>query len=536
MDWWKKRKRTRTEARRRVGPVILPRVIEAFLTRELEDYSWIKQCPREELYEDIPEGAFHTEPRLHQLACYTLGRYKPQFLFLLDMGAGKTKIILDIFRHRKLEGKVRRLLVLVPSAVNADGWMEQIAEHTPDLKGLPLLGDKAERLELLKEEADVFLLNYDGLQSYVTSLSGKKREGRIINYSAAHKFARLFDMVVFDESHLIGNKKSLRFRMCNILSDEINYRYAMTGTPFGRDPEKLWAQFYLVDRGETLGTTLGLFRAAFFTAKENYWGGIDYTFDKSKEQLLHRMIQHRSIRYNELEFSDMPKISRQVHRLSFPGTTEEYYNKVLAELRQSKGDVRAIENAFIRMRQVTAGFLRVSDDEGNKSDVRFYSNPKLEQLETLLDGVIEEEKVIVFHEYIPSGDMICSMLDTKKIKYARVGGKVKDPVASMKRFMEREDCRVLVMNYKSGGGAGLNLQKVCRRLVYYESPVSPIVRKQTEKRISGGLRTGKHRVFIHDLVIANSVDETILRFLKQGKDLFDAICEGKVAENELRKV
>lgn len=537
MEWWKrKRARSKAAVRKRVGPVILPRVVEAFLSRELEDHSWIKQVSREELYEDIPEGAFHTDPRLHQLACYTLGRFKPQFLFLLDMGAGKTKIILDIFRHRKLAGQAKRLLVLVPSGVNTEGWMEQIAEHTPDLRGLPLLGDKAQRLDLLQEEADVFLLNYDGLQSYMTKLSTKKKEGRVLNYNTAHKFARLFDMVVFDESHLIGNKKSLRFRMCNILADEIELRYGMTGTPFGRDPEKLWAQFFLVDRGETLGNTLGLFRAAFFTAKENYWGGIDYTFDKSKEKLLHQMIQHRSIRYNELEFSDMPKVSRQVHRLSFPGTTEEYYSRVLAELKQAKGDLRATENAFIRMRQVTGGFLRVSDEEGNKSDVQFYSNPKLEELESILDGVLENEKVIVFHEYITSGGMICSMLDRKKIKYARVGGKVKDPVASMKRFQAREDCRVLVMNFKSGGGAGLNLQKVCKRLVYYESPVSPIVRKQTEKRISGGLRTGKHRVFIHDLVIAGSVDETVLAFLKQGKDLFDAICEGKVREDELRKV
>ncbi len=538
MDWWRKRARAESRKKRRhAGPVVLPAVIEKFLTRELEDHSWIKQCSKEDLYEDIPAGAFFTDPYLHQLACYTLGMHKPEFLFLLDMGAGKSKIVLDVFRHRKALGKASKLLVLVPAAVNTEGWMEQIEEHAKGLRGVQLLGDKQDRLDLVRQEADVFLLNYDGLQSYMTKLSGKKGEGRKIDYKTAHRFAQLFDMVVFDESHLIGNRASLRFRMCNILSDEITQRYAMTGTPFGRDPEKLWAQFFLVDRGETLGTTLGMFRAAFFTAKDNYWGGVDYTFDKSKEQLLHQVIQHRSIRYNELEFSDMPKVSRKVHRLSFPGSTEEYYSKVLAELRFAKGDLVATENAFIRMRQVCGGFLRVKDEESSeKTDVSFYSNPKLEELESILDGVVENEKVIVFHEFIPSGDMICAMLDRKKIKYARVGGKVKNPVDSMKRFVGREDCRVLVMNHKSGGGAGLNLQKVCRRLVYYESPVSPIVRKQTEKRISGGLRTGKHRVFIHDLVIAKSVDEAILGFLKQGKDLFEAICEGKVKVDELRKV
>jgi len=56
----------------------------------------------------------------------------------------------------------------------------------------------------------------------------------------------------------------------------------MAGIPVGRDPQVLWAQFNYCDHGETLGETLGIFRAAFFRAETNYWSGFpNYIFEKS---------------------------------------------------------------------------------------------------------------------------------------------------------------------------------------------------------------------------------------------------------------
>jgi SNF2 family DNA or RNA helicase len=532
MEWWKKKHiEKKRGGKKHVGPVIAPQAIQSFLNRPREDYTWIKQVPKEQLLEEL-DFEFVKDPYKHQAACVVLGAQLKQFLFLLDMGAGKTKILLDTFQYLRKHERIDPLLVLVPAAVNMDGWAMQIKEHAPSLKYIMLTGSKADRHEDLQDGIDVFLLNYDGLQSYMTKLADKTKnkdaKGRTINYTRAHRFAQLFGMVAYDESHLIGNKTSLRFRMCNILSDEIEYRYASTGTPFGRDPTMLWSQFFLVDRGETLGETLGLFRAAFFDAKENYFGGYKYTFDKSKEEKLHRIMRNRSIYYEETEFSDKPRVQRDKSRLSFPIASENYYKQVLQQLRQSKGDVEAQQNAFLRMRQVCAGFMTIRGEDIDKTEVEFYNNPKLEQLEIDVQCLKPENKVIIIHEFIRSGSMISTMLDRLKIKHARVGNKVKNPIQQLRNFMEKPDCRVLIMSHKAGGGAGLNLHEVCRRIWFYESPSSPITRKQIEKRVSGGLRTRKWLTFIKDYVIAGSVDEMILQFHKQGEDLFDALCKGKV--------
>lgn len=514
------------------GPVILPSALKAFLRRPVDSFSWIKDCTKKQLLEEIPEPfTFHTDPRKHQLACFYIGINSPEFLFLLDTGAGKSKLVLDILYYRKLHYGEGPWLVLVPAAANTEGWVNEIEIHRPELKSVKLLGSREDRQRLLERDADIYLLNYDGLQSYMTHLVKEKKKNqkaRQIDYKDANSFSKLFTGVVMDESHQVGNRASLRFRMANAVAKECSLRYALTGTPFGRNPEKLWSQFYIVDHGQTLGETLGLYRAVFFDAKDNFWGGIDYTFDPSKEKELHRIIQHRSIRYKDTEFADVPNIVRQRHRLSFGMDAEQYYTKVLAELRQARGDLVEQRNSFLRMRQVCAGFLALKGEDEQRVEVAFYTNPKVEELETLVDGLPEEEKLIVYHEFIRSGDMVTEMLDRKKVRWARVGGgKTKrNPVEQMRKFLNDPKCRILIFNYKSGGGAGLNFHTVCRHLVYYESPVDPIVRYQTERRITGGLRTTKRRVYMHDLVLAKSVDEAVLKFIEQGKDLFQAIVEG----------
>lgn len=521
---------TRRRNKHWVGPVIAPAAVKAFLDRDLADLSWVKECDKNDLLHELLElhkGAngfsFHTQPFLHQLACTLLGTIFRWFLFLLDMGAGKTKIILDILYFLILNGKVERALILVPSPVNTEGWVDQIKEHRPELKYVRLIGSQLARAELIGSKADIFLLNYDGLQVFMTDLV---KGGRQIDRKMARDFASLFDFVVFDESHLVGNKISLRFRMCSILSKACEYRYALTGTPFGRNPEKLWAQFFLVDHGETLGTTLGMFRAAFFTAKENYFGGIDYKFNPAMEPQLHRVLQNRSIRYKDTEFSDVPKIRYIPHRLTFGMDAEKYYGKVLEELRQSR-NVREMENSFLRMRQICSGFLSVRGEDEERIQVRFITNPKLQDLESVVDGLPEEEKLIIYHEFILGGDMICEMLSTKKLKWVRAGKKVKDQVGNMRKFLDNPAYRFYVINNKSGAASGTNPQKVCRNIYYYDSPSSPILRKQGERRITGGLRTAKHIVNIYDAIIVGGADELVRSFLKQGRDLFDALIEGK---------
>lgn len=510
------------------GAVILPRAVEAFRRRVLAQYDWVKTCTRDELLQELQGVQFYgVSPWTHQLACTLLLLSIPRLLLFLDMGAGKTRIVLDALRHRK----VHRVLVLMPSGTNIPGWLDQIRQHRPEFKAVALEGAGDERREQLLRAVDagsnLFLLNYDGLLSYMTRLVAK--EGRELDHKRAEEFAALFDAVILDEVHLVGNRNSLRFRMCSILSKRASVMYGLTGTPFGRNPERLWSQFYLIDHGETLGPTLGMYRAAFFTATENYWGGMEYKFDERHTERLRTTLCNRSIRYADHELADLPKCVHKTHRVVLTNEAEEHYKRVIGELRAAHkaGALRELENSFLRARQICAGFLTVTNEElDEKLRVSFSSNPKLDELESLLDGLPDDEKVIVFHEFVLSGDAIAEMLTRKKIKWVRVGGGAKGnrPAQSMRAFLDNSQTRVLLANNHSGATTGINPQHVCRRIVFFDSPVDPIVRQQAERRV---LRSGQKRhVYIHDLVGAGSVDETVLTFIKQGKDLMKAVIDG----------
>ena len=298
--WTKTRTREARVQRTRqyLSNLLDPKVVKAFLARPRDNWTYLKELPRKKIEAVVlPEfDDFHTEPWTHQLVCMALGIALPQFEFILDMGTGKTFSTLNLLQYHMLHNGLESTLVLVPSAVNVETWVKQIRRHRPNLRYVKLLGTQDERFQLLKEPADIYLMNYAGLMVYMAELEEKKKGERKINKMTPNKklvedFLQRFNGVVFDESHYLGNPSSLVYRLCHRLSHHCTFRYGMTGTPFGRDPMRLWPQFQLVDHGATLGETLAVFRQAFFTSKVNFWGGAEWQFDAKKDALLHQLLQ-----------------------------------------------------------------------------------------------------------------------------------------------------------------------------------------------------------------------------------------------------
>jgi len=509
--------------------IIAKGVVNDFLTAKLDSFSWIKKSKRQDLLAFLDDTGYELDFKLkpfdHQLASIALGLEMPEFLFLLDMGTGKSAIALNIIAARSKAKEIKRTLVLVPGPANIIGWEEEIALHS-DLTCTLLLGDRKAKNKALETESDIYVINYSGLQSIVTSLekvAGRKSKQRTIDKKLLLDFSRLFDCIIFDELHMCKSTKSLTYRICQQLSKESSFRYGLTGTPFGRDPVDFWAEFFLVDRGETLGQTLGLYRAAYFEEKNNWFGGTEYTFNKKLAGSLARRLRHRSIRYADHECNDIPKKFSKNIVVEFPPDIKEKYQELIEKIIESKQNVSESENVFMQMRQIASGFIKLTTDAGEEIYVDFPVNPKMEALESLLSSLPAKRKMVIFYEFTKSGDMIEQMLKERKIKYGRLDGTVKDKTVPYKRFKEDPKCTVFMCNSKSGG-TGLNFQ-VANYVTFYESPVSPIVRKQAEKRCH---RTGQtRRTYIYSILVKDSVDIRIAEFIEEGKNLFDLLIEDK---------
>lgn len=491
--------------------MISKEAVEEFKNKKLNSWGFIKDYTIEDVSKLVDISLLKTKPYAHQATSLLAGLYNKNFLYFLDMGLGKTKIILDILI---LDKKWNRTLILSPNAVTVSTWTDEVMKHS-NLSSVELMGTTEERWKMIGSLNDtkLCLLNYTGLLVMLTdNISGKWH----INYNKLHEFRSYFDAIVFDEIHLAKNHMSLTFRICKELSKTMELRYGLTGTPVNRDPLSLWSQFYLIDRGETLGQNISLYRDAYFKARKSYWHeGIEYTFNKQYEAELNLRLSNKSLRYSEKEALDLPEITFIKLPILLSKDQNEYYELLKNDVGTT---MPTVQNSFIKLRQISSGFLNI---DGN--DVQFDDNPKLEELLSLIESSPEESKIVVFLDFIKSGDIVCRALEKNKIKFERLYGGTKDKIDTKNRFLNDKKCKVFVANIRSGG-TSLNLQ-VANYVVFYELPYSNIDYMQALKRVH---RIGQDKkVFVYSLVVKNSIEEKIEKYLKEGKDIFKAIIEGK---------
>lgn len=509
--------------------IISKRAVAEYLSRDFDSYLWMKRLQRRDLVEELARfknpPQFKTDPWLHQLVCVYIGLCNPRFLYLLDMGLGKSKILMDLITNARARRDLKRALVTVPRLINIDSWLDDVARHS-DLEPNPIaLADiEAKRERLLCPTGELTLIDYQGLHWALC----EKKKGQLVRVDRWVRMAqRLYNFLGIDESHKLSNHESLWFGIMRQLARHSDYVYACTGTLFGRQVEDIWSQFYLVDKGETFGSNLGLFRGSFFRTKTHPWKGVVYEYDKGMTRQLNKMLAHKSIRYDsdEIEEINLPKrMPPIVRRFDLSPEQREHYLKAV-EAAINADSAEALDAPWIRMRQITSGYLKWKDEHGDHL-IRFKQNPKLDDLERTLDE-IGDRKIIIVYVYTDTGQLICDRLKALKIDYEWFYGGTKDQSASRRRFMEDPGCRVFVMNAEAGGTGNDGLQKVAHYMGFFESP--PVIsRKQTEKRIDRPGQT--RRTFFYDWVVRGTVDQGILDDLKDDRDLYDAVIKGSKSD------
>ena len=516
--------------------VVSPNALRKWMSRTLRDSKRIKNAKRSQVLATIRKR-WEVQPELpvelqdQQLAAFYLCVRRMSYYVNLDMGLGKTLLMLCVLLYHRQVDPTHRMLVLVPNSVNIETWMSEVEKHMPkqlSCDGLLSYVGPAKRQEMLWErEAAVVVMTYAGFSRLVCDhIKGDGRGGHLQpNDKLLRLIAKLFSHVVCDESTFLANHQSLTFRCLRKLVGKVPYRFCLSGTPFGKDPTALWSQFFFVDKGDTLGGTLGWFREAFCLATENRFSGFyEYNFDKRKKKTLSRMLRHSSIRYNDRECLDLPPVLEVEQPLGMSKEQRKYYESYGQKLYEVKSSAEAT-NRYIAMRQIVSGFLVLRSVESGEvvETIIFQDNPKRDRL---LANIQEapDEKWVVYHDYTQTGHIIAGALTEAGIEYNRINGKTRGKEKQLREFLRRKKSRVLVVQSQSGA-YGLNLQ-VASRLMFYECPTSPILRQQAIGRIYRQGQTAD-RCFVYDLACRGTVDYSILQAQREGQDLMQKIIDGK---------
>lgn len=529
------------------APVLAASARQRYVSRPLDNWDFLKDVTKDELLQWAHDKGmrFASECWQHQLTCFLIGVMCREFAFFLKQSGGKSKVILDLIRYRKRTGELNRALILVPELLHVVSWEEQIKAHAPDLKYQLAVGGRAVRERVLSKPADVVVMNYAGLMMFMTEhrklvkrdAAGEEVEhGRqVISSDLASRFMveNGFNFCDIDEVHRIVNMNSTYYNLFRWCMAACDFRYIMSGSPFGRDPRPLFGQFQLIDDGETFQNE-GMFQNAFYTPKPHPFRGTEWTYNKDTAAELHRIIKHRSITYEVTEYRDMPTKLHMRLPVRLRGEALVYYERIVQGLQEARGDYRSLDNVFVRMRQCASGFIAMKADDESRIEVEFKDNPKLE---ALLDFIVSrDEKILVFHEFTLSAQIIERAFEQNKIKWAAVRGGMGAQVnREYNRFLQEDSCKVFLLNNALGSEA-INPQYVCRRAVVYEAPADA---KRYDQLIMRVWRQGqKWNVFINDMLVLGTVEEKIARYNSEGRDLMHAILSGSeslITEEERQK-
>lgn len=509
--------------------MILPSAIKRYLNGNRDDHRWMKELKSKELDKLLnslePKPKFWPGLGVHQKIGLYLGIKLGCFAFWYDMGTGKTVTNLELLQYWWDIGEMRRALVFVTSDKAFPTWERQIRQYKINIPYCTLDSNTSagKWKALANFDEGLILLHYPGAVAMV------KGGGKKLDKAKLKRLLRSVDVVVFDESTKAGNTQSLTHRLCRAASRQALHRYALAGRPFGRDPTPLWAQLFLVDRGESLGPTLELFREAFFTKEKNKDArgprskyAFDYTFRERMKPKLSRMTQHSSLTYVADECIDLPPERRIPELIKLPADTRAYYDELVAEVIAAKGNFRAIEGAFHRMRMLSSGFIGLKDDlTGERAEIEFDPNPKMDRLLDLASTFPDNRKALIFYQYTYSGRNIVKRFKEEfGIDVPWLWSGTKNSRKMLSDFIDGDAPFCCINNQV--GAYSLDGLQVANYTFVYESPVSSIDREQLERRTR---RQGqKHRtVFYYDLIVKGTVDEKILQFHQEGKDLFDSL-------------
>ena len=462
-------------------------------------------------------------------------------LLFYGMRMGKTKIALDWASQYKAGKMLRgKGLVIAHAPIGVDVWEFQSSIHSElqviGVRSGPNASDAL--LDALEGPADLIVMSWSTMQGLFT----EKREvvrgqhkGQLKlypDYKTLRMVADFFDLVIIDEIHKCKNHMSLWFTIASELVQHCRFRLGLTGTPIGRDPLAIWAQAFLIDGGQALSGNYYFFEQAFGKLKQG-WGRMpaSWSFDKSKMPILNSKLASLSLSY-KLEDVQKVEVLQGVIELRMSPAQRKAYEEVLEKVieRQKLGEESdaEIENNFVQLRQIASGFTSFTRDDGTKGIYRFPNSAKLVWLKELADDLAGEVQIVIFHEFVHSGEAICELLTKAKIKHGWLYGGTKDKGAVIKDFQAGKS-RWLVANSASGSMA-IDLP-MADYLLFFECPTSPITRAQAEAR---PLSRGSKPLLVDDMICA-PVENKILGFIKEGKSALSSMLNAKQELGLLRK-
>lgn len=298
--------------------------------------------------------------------------------FFLDPGLGKTSITLCWLKLLRELGLAKRVLIVAPLRVVYSVWPNE-CEKWGQFRSTRISiihGSELTRKHAINRDADLYLINPEGVPWL--------KENFPANY---------FQALVLDESTKFKSWSSQRTKSLRKLIPHFQYRLILTGTPSPNSLSDLFSQLYVVDRGESLGTTVSQFRNRYFY-RGGYKGYRWIAYDGSSKAV-QKLIAPLCLRLNAKDHIDLPELLTNDIWVDLPEEWQEKYKiferEMFIELDKNGLTASNAGSKYMSCRQIANGGLY---DE-NKQSVHLH-NAKVEAVIDLIDELQGKPVLIAF--------------------------------------------------------------------------------------------------------------------------------------------
>ena len=456
---------------------------------------------------------FKTKPYGHQITALEKSWDKEEYGYFMEMGTGKSKVLVDNIAMLYDKGKINGALIIAPKGVYRNWFRQEIPNHLPchidhhvSIWTATTSKAKDKEYQLLFEtgfDLHILIMN-------VEAFSTKKGLEFATKFLNCHK-----TLVAVDESTTIKTPTAKRTKAILSLGKLAKYRRILTGSPVTKSPLDLYTQCNFLHE-ELLGFN------SYYTFRNRYATMIDRNFGGRRVQIVGgykrldelsdslKKFSYRVLKEDCLDLPEKVYIQREVE---LSDEQRQIYSTMKsaahAQLKGKMATAPHVMTQLMLLHQITCGHLKNDDDT-----ITEIKNNRMSELLDVLDEV--EGKVIIWANYVYDIRQIVKAISKKHGEdsivqyYGAIPADVRQK--NIENFQDpKSDARFFIGNPQTGG-YGITLT-AANNVIYYSNGYDLEKRLQSEDRAH---RIGqKKSVTYVDFITPKTIDEKIVKALRK---------------------
>ena len=453
---------------------------------------------------------FKSKPFAHQSKALEMSWDKEVFAYFMEMGTGKSKVLIDNIAMLFNVGKINGALIIAPKGVYKNWFDSEIPSHMPDYVekkvGLWRTDPNAKDLKpLFSTGAELHILIMN-----VEAFSSKK------GVDFAKKFLSCHNTIIgIDESTTIKNPQAKRTRAIVELGTKSKYRRILTGSPVTKSPLDLFAQCYFLHPYLLGHESYYTFKVRYAVTKQINVSGrtIQIVVGYRNIGELSEKLKPFSYRVLKDDCLDLPKKTYTKRIIELTDEQKKVYKtmkqQAIAFLNGKMITTATVITQMMRLHQITCGHFK-SDD----GTIQTIKNNRIDQLMEVLEEM--EGKAVIWAHYRYD---IQSIVETVSKKYGENSvvtyygdTSTDDRQKAIKKIQDPKSPVRFIVGTPQTGGYGITLTGAST-MIYYSNGYDLEKRQQSEARID---RIGQEKPMTYiDIIAEGTVDDKIVQSLRK---------------------